>query len=290
MKKIGLFVNQQKPHAMEEVKHVASLAAGMGFSVYADAEISKLSPTIHVCDIKLFSQLGIEGVVVLGGDGTMLTAAHRLGGQRLPLMGLNMGSLGYLTSVEQHQFNEALQQLREDRYQVSSRAALATRVVHRSGEAEKLQDALNDVVVNHGASGSAVELELVLNDLTVASFLSDGVIVATATGSTAYSLSAGGPIILPDAETFVINVICPHTLTFRPLVVKTTTRIAIRVVKSAVPVMVSSDGRDDVELATDDRVEIVRSEQDVPVIELNGYNACDVLCRKLRWGHTERKV
>lgn len=289
MKKIGLFVNQKQLHAMEEVKHVASLAAGMGFTVYADAEISKQSPTINVCDIKMYARLGIEGVVVLGGDGTMLEASHRLGGQRLPLMGLNMGSLGYLTSVEPHQFNEALHQLREDRYQVSSRAALAIRVVHKGGETETIPDALNDVVVNHGASGRAVELELSLNDLAVASFLSDGVIVATATGSTAYSLSAGGPIMLPDADTFVINVICPHTLTFRPLVVKSTTRIAIRVVKCSVPLIVSSDGRDDVKLQAGDKVEIVRSEQDVPVIELTGYNACDVLCRKLRWGHTERK-
>jgi NAD+ kinase len=289
MKKIGLFVNQKQLHAMEEVKHVASLAAGMGFSVYADAEISKQSPTINVCDIKMYARLGIEGVVVLGGDGTMLEASHRLGGQRLPLMGLNMGSLGYLTSVEPHQFNEALHQLREDRYQVSSRAALAICVVHKGGETETIPDALNDVVVNHGASGRAVELELLLNDLAVASFLSDGVIVATATGSTAYSLSAGGPIMLPDADTFVINVICPHTLTFRPLVVKSTTRIAIRVVKCSVPLIVSSDGRDDVKLQAGDKVEIVRSEQDVPVIELTGYNACDVLCRKLRWGHTERK-
>ncbi len=289
MKKIGLFVNQKKLYAMEEVKHVASLAAGMGFSVYADAEISKQSPTINVSDIKLFSRLGVEGVVVLGGDGTMLEASHRLGGQELPLMGLNMGSLGYLTSVEQHQFNEALHQLREDKYHISRRAALATRVVHKSGEVETIPDALNDVVVTHGASGRSVELELLLNDLPVASFLSDGVIVATATGSTAYSLSAGGPIVLPDADAFVVNVICPHTLTFRPLVVKSTTRIAIRVVRCAVPVIVSSDGRDDVKLYADEIVEIVRSEQDVPVIELNGYNACDVLCRKLRWGHTERK-
>ena len=289
MKKIGLFVNQKKPQAMEEVKHVASLAAGMGFTVFADAEISKLSPTINVCDIKLFSRLGVEGVVVLGGDGTMLEAAHRFGGQGLPLMGLNMGSLGYLTSVEQHQFTEALHQLREDLYQISVRATLATRVVHKSGEVETIPDALNDVVVIHGASGRAIDLEVSLNELPVASFLSDGVIVATATGSTAYSLSAGGPIVLPDATAFVINVICPHTLIFRPLVVKAATRIAIRVVSCPVPSIVSSDGRGDVKLYADDKVEIVRSEQDVHVIELNGYNACDVLCRKLRWGHTERK-
>lgn len=289
MNKIGLFVNQKQPHALEEVKHVASMAAGMGFSVYADTEISKLSPTINVCDIKVFSRLGVECVVVLGGDGTMLEASHRLCGQSLPLMGLNMGSLGYLTSVEQHQFSEALQQLREDRYQISYRAALSTRITHKSGAVETLPDALNDVVVNHGASGRAVELELALNDFPLARFLSDGVIVATATGSTAYSLSSGGPIMLPDADTFVVNVICPHTLTFRPLVVKTTTRVSVRVIACSAPLIVSSDGRDDVKLEIEDKVEVVRSEHDVPVIELNGYNACDVLCRKLRWGHTERK-
>jgi len=289
MKKIGLFVNQKQSQALEEVKHVASLAAGMGFSVYADTEISKLSPTINVCDIKVFSRLGVEGIVVLGGDGTMLEASHRLTGQKLPLMGLNMGSLGYLTSVEQHQFSEALQQLREDLYQISFRAALSTRIVHQSGSVETIPDALNDVVVNHGASGRAIELELSLNDFALARFLSDGVIVATATGSTAYSLASGGPIMLPDADTFVVNVICPHTLTFRPLVVKSTTRVSLRVIKCSAPLIVSSDGRDDVKLEIGDTVEVVRSENDVPIIELNGYNACDVLCRKLRWGHTERK-
>jgi NAD+ kinase len=289
MKKIGLFVNQKQPQALEEVKHVASLAAGMGFSVFADTEIAKLSPTINVCDIKLFARLDVEGVVVLGGDGTMLEASHRLAGQKLPLMGLNMGSLGYLTSVEQHQFNQALQQLREDLYQISFRAALSTRIVHQSGSVETLPDALNDVVVNHGASGRAIELELSLNDFALARFLSDGVIVATATGSTAYSLASGGPIMLPDADTFVVNVICPHTLTFRPLVVKSTTRVSLRVIKCSAPLIVSSDGRDDIKLEIGDKVEVVRSENDVPIIELNGYNACDVLCRKLRWGHTERK-
>jgi NAD+ kinase len=289
MKKIGLFVNQKQPNALDEVKHVASLAAGMGFSVYADEDIAKLSPTINVCDVKVFARLGVECVVVLGGDGTMLEASHRLTGQNLPLMGLNMGSLGYLTSVEQHQFNEALQQLREDLYQISFRAALSTRIVHQTGSVETLPDALNDVVVNHGASGRAIELELSLDGFVLARFLSDGVIVATATGSTAYSLASGGPIMLPDADTFVVNVICPHTLTFRPLVVKSTTRVSIRVIKCSAPLIVSSDGRDDIKLEIGDTVEVMRSEKDVPIIELNGYNACDVLCRKLRWGHTERK-
>ena len=290
MKKIGLVVNRQKQQAVDEVKRVASLAAGMGFELYADAATAKLSPAINICDIKVFAHLGVEGVVVLGGDGTMLDASHQLAGQGLPMMGLNIGSLGYLTSVESRHFSEALQQLREDRFRVGRRTALAIRIVRKDGEVSTLADALNDAVVNHGARTRAVELELLLDESPVATFLCDGIIVATPTGSTAYSLSAGGPIVMPDAEVLTLNVICPHTLTFRPLVVRDTTRVAIRVVQCPVPMVVSSDGRDNATLTIGDCVEVVRSNADVPVIELNGYSPCDVLRRKLSWGHSVRKV
>ena len=284
MKRIGLIVNFKKQQAVEEVKRVASLAAGMGFDLYADAATAKLSPTIQICDVKVFARVGVEGVVVLGGDGTMLEASHRLAGQDLPMMGLNIGSLGYLTSVEGSRFGEALQQLREDRFTVSRRTALAVRILRRGGGADQLPDALNEAVVDHGARAKAVELELLLDERPVANFLCDGIIVATPTGSTAYSLSSGGPIVLPGAGVLVVNVICPHTLTFRPLVVRDTTRIAIRVVQCPVPMVVSSDGRDNASLGAGDCVEIARSGDAVPVIELDGYNPCDVLRRKLSWG------
>jgi NAD+ kinase len=289
MKRIGLIVNFEKRQAVDEVKRVATLAAGMGFDLYADAATAKLSPTINLCDPKLFPRLGVEGVVVLGGDGTMLDASHRLSGPGLPMMGLNMGSLGYLTSVESAHFNEALQQLREDRFTVASRTALAIRIVRKDGSADTLPDALNDAVADHGARAKPVDLELLLDERPVAQFLCDGIIVATPTGSTAYSLSAGGPIVMPDAAVLVVNVICPHTLTFRPLVVRDTTRVAIRVVHCPVPMVLSSDGRDNVRLDTGDCVEVARSPNEVPVIELNGYNPCDVLRRKLRWGHSLRR-
>lgn len=284
MKTIGLIVNYKKAQAVEAVKHVASLAAGMGFSVLSEARAAALCPTIRECPVGAFAQGGAEAVVVLGGDGTMLDASHQLVGQHLPMMGLNIGSLGYLTSVEEHQFGEALQQLREDRYGVSRRSALAVRIQHKDGPCVSMPDALNDVVANHGCSAHAVELELLLDEKSVANFLCDGIIIATPTGSTAYSLSAGGPILLPDTQAVVISMICPHTLTSRPLVVRDTMRIAIRVVTCDVPMILSSDGRDDAPLSQGDQVQIVRSAHDVPVIELHGYNPCDVLRRKLRWG------
>ena len=288
MKKIGLVVNLQKRQAVEEVKRVATLAAGIGFDLYADAATAKLSPTINVCDISIFARLGVEGVVVLGGDGTMLDASHRLAGQGLPLMGLNIGSLGYLTSVESVRFNEALQQLREGRFTVGRRTALSIRILRKGGAVDVLPDALNEAVVKHGARAKAVELELLVGEKPMADFLCDGIIVATPTGSTAYSLSSGGPIVLPDAEALVVNVICPHTLTFRPLVVRDTTRVAVRVLQCPVPMVVSSDGRDNAALTAGDCVEVARSNDDVLVVELNGYNPYDVLRRKLRWGHSLR--
>jgi NAD+ kinase len=157
-------------------------------------------------------------------------------------------------------------------------------VLHKDGKRVPLPDALNDVVTNHGASPHAVEIELLLDEKPVASFLCDGIIVASPTGSTAYSLSAGGPILLPDTAALVISLICPHTLTSRPLVVRDTTRISIRAITCDVPMIVSSDGRDQEPLLCGDRVEVTRSPYNVPVIELYGYNPCDVLSRKLRWG------
>ncbi len=284
MKTIGLIANFKKERAAESIKRVASLASGMGFTVLAEARAAALCPAVKECPVKSFAERGAEAVVALGGDGTMLDASHQMAGQHLPMMGLNIGSLGYLTSVEEHQFGDALQQLREDRYGVSMRSALSVTVLRPDGSCVALPDALNDVVANHGASAHAVEIELLLDEKQVASFLCDGIIVSTPTGSTAYSLSAGGPILLPDAAALVISLICPHTLTSRPLVVRDTTRVALRVVTCDVPMIVSSDGRDDAPLQSGDRVDITRSQHDVPVVELYGYNPCDVLRRKLRWG------
>jgi NAD+ kinase len=284
MKTIGVIANFEKARAVEAIRRVSDLACDMGFAVYVEARAAALGLSERTCPVEAFAEKGVEAVVVLGGDGTMLDAAHRVAGQNLPLMGLNIGSLGYLTSVEEHQFGDALRQLREDRCDVSLRSALAVSVVRDGAATRSLPDALNDVVVSRGASGHAVGIDLSLDDKPVARVLCDGIIVATPTGSTAYSLSAGGPILLPDTPAVVISMICPHALTSRPLVMRDTARIALRAVACEAPMIVSSDGRDDEPLQKGDSVLIARSPRDVPLIELHGYNPCDVLRRKLGWG------
>ena len=268
MKIIGVIANFGKERAAEAIRRVSDLARGMGFTVCEEP----------------FAEKSVEAVVVLGGDGTMLDAAHRVTRQNLPLMGLNIGSLGYLTSVEEHQFEDALRELREGRYTVSHRSALEVSVCRSGADVDSLPDALNDVVFSRGALGRAVKIDVSLDEKLVASVLCDGVIVSTPTGSTAYSLSAGGPILLPDTPAIIINMICPHTLTSRPLVVRDTAKIELCAASCDASMVVWSDGRDSALLQKGDSVRIVRSPRDVPLVELHGYNPCDVMRRKLGWG------
>ena len=284
MKTIGIITNFNKAQAVDLLTKVVKFSEELGFNVWVQCSKAAVDISEQCCEIEQFSVKGVEAVVVLGGDGTMLDAAHRMGGVKLPMMGLNIGSLGYLTSVEDHQYEDALRHLYNGSYNVSQRTALSVKVLQQDGGICYLPDALNDAVVTRGATGHAVKLELVLDGMSVSRFLCDGIIVATPTGSTAYSLSAGGPIVMPSTPAFVMSLICPHSLTSRPLVLCDTTDIVIRVVECSSRMIASSDGRKNVMVDEGDCIEIRRSEQMVPVIELHGYNPYEVLRRKLSWG------
>lgn len=283
MKRIGLIVNPNKPKAAEILRTVAGLAAPMGLSLLADADTVAAAGGGTVCPVRDFPGR-VDAVAVLGGDGTMLNAAHQLQGSGVPLIGLNLGDLGYLTSVEATRIEESLVCLRKDAFTISRRATLANQLVRPAGEPVALVDALNDLVVSRGASGRAVRLELSLDGVFVTSYLCDGLIVSTPTGSTAYALSAGGPIVMPETAALVVAAICPHTFGSRPLVLPDSIAIGIRVAKTSAPLVASVDGQDDMLLNQDDRMEIRRSPRDVPVIHLPDYNAYAVLGRKLGWG------
>lgn len=287
MRHAGLIVNLTKPHAAEAVRRVARMAAALELTLHADRETAALAESgapIAVCTEAEFSGR-VEAVVALGGDGTFLDAAHRIQGSCLPLMGLNIGSLGYLTSVDEGRFKEALRCLREDRYQIGARSVLASRIRRAGGGVETVPlNALNDVVVSRGASGRLVRLELALDGVPVTTYVCDGLIVATPTGSTAYSLAAGGPIVMADARVLAICVICPHALGARPLVVADSSRVVIRVIAAQAPLLLSIDGGDDLALCSGDGVEIERGPHDVRVAFLPEHDPYAVLSRKLGWG------
>ncbi|MDD2598444.1 MAG: NAD(+)/NADH kinase [Kiritimatiellae bacterium] len=284
MRTIGVITNFSKERAVELLAEVVACAQGLGFELWLQSSTHAGQLSSQCCAAECFVEKGVEGVVVLGGDGTMLDAAHQMGDRQLPMMGLNIGSLGYLTSVEDHQYEEALRHLYNGSYYVSHRTALALKVINPAGETLALPGALNDAVVSRGATGHAVKLELILDKMSVSQFLCDGIIVATPTGSTAYSLAAGGPIVMPATPAFVVSFICPHSLTSRPLVLRDTTKIVIKVIECTSPMLVSSDGRCNELVTQGCRIEIEKNTLTVPVIELQGYNPYEVLRRKLSWG------
>ena len=262
--RVAFHVNRDKPGADAVRARLAAFAQSVGLEV-----------------IKGFKGLkdtsGLEGlaVVVLGGDGTMLSAVHRYPG--VPLLGLNLGSLGYLAAVEEPRFEDAVRALARGEFVISRRTVLETRG----------RQALNDVVVSHEVAGHALALELLVDGTRATSFSADGLIVSTPTGSTAYSLSAGGPVLLPDTRSFVVTPVCPHALSSRPLVVRDTVRLTVRTASSAV---VYVDGAKAFRLPAGKEVEIAKADVTAPLVELPGYDPCEVLSRKLGWSGSAKVV
>ncbi len=274
MKRIGLWANWSKPGMQSTVVALQELAARVG---------------VELLDEPRWDADGAEAVLALGGDGTMLSAAYRVAGRDLPLLGFNAGSLGYLTHVEEREFGAALEALAADRFAIEERTMLGARVLDAQGnERMVLRDALNEVVVARGASGRALALELWLDGRAVATYVCDGIIFATPTGSTAYSLSVGGPIVLPGVAAWVMSVISPHTLTSRPLVVPDGTMARVRH-GGEVPWLVCSDGQEDVALHACEVVEVALSARRMQLIVFEGFDAFGLLSRKLGWGGGRRE-
>ena len=257
IRRVAFHVNRGKPGADEVCARLSAFAMSIGLEVVDGANVSN-------------GHGGASDVVavVLGGDGTMLSAVHRFPG--VPLLGLNLGSLGYLAAVEAPHFEDAISALGKGEFVISWRTALETRGSH----------ALNEVVVTHDVSGHALALELMVDGTSATRFSADGLIVSTPTGSTAYSLAAGGPVLLPDTQSFVVTPVCPHALLSRPLVVRDTARLTVR---AASPATVYVDGAKAFGIEPGEPVDVVKADVAVPLVELPGYDPCEVLSRKLGW-------
>jgi len=256
MKRLHFYANSSKPLAADARPRLASAAVSLGFEV-TDAAAA-------------------EAIVSLGGDGTFLRAVHAFPG--VPVLGFNFGGLGYLSSVEEKDFAKALQMLAEGRFRISERRLL---------EADGRFSALNDIVIVREQSGRSTRLDLEADGRPVTRYMADGLIFATPTGSTAYSLAAGGPVLMPDSESFVITPMNPHALGVRPLVVRDTARFTVtacpRTAGNAIKIVVYADGESVLTLGEGEAVSIAKSAKTAKLIELEGYDPYDVLARKLGW-------
>ncbi len=225
----------------------------------------------------------VDLIIVLGGDGTMLAVARVMNEKEVPILGVNFGNLGFLTELTLNELFPTLEQVFENRHRMDSRILLAVEVV-RTGEVISRHQALNDAVINKGAMARMIDFTVFVDNQLLSLYKSDGLIVSTPTGSTAYSLAAGGPIVYPSMEAFVITPICPHTLTNRPIVIPDHSVVQIEIRPGGESTFLTVDGQVGLGLHELDRIVISKSTRKVHLIQPGLKSYFDVLREKLKWG------
>ncbi len=282
IKCVGVVIKPNHAEALQTACKLSDWLATRGINL-----VGKPHAETEICDIQSAAveelETDIDLIVVLGGDGTMISTARLTGNREVLVLGINYGSLGYLTEFRIEEMFPALEAILEGNYEIDRRVMLD--VEHWRGE-EKLETgrALNDVVVNKAALARIIEIEVNLNNLYVNSFRADGLIIATPTGSTAYNLSAGGPIIYPSMNAMVLTPICPFTLTNRPLVVPDTAEINLCLNNESDGVVLTLDGQIGYSMQTQDCVKIRKSATTFNLVQPPNRNYFDVLRNKLKWG------
>jgi NAD+ kinase len=222
-------------------------------------------------------------LIVLGGDGTLLSAARLAADRKVPILAVNLGGLGFLTTVSQDELYLILEEIFSGKHRVSERVMLETEIV-RSGSVIRRQIALNDAVLNKAALARIMDVELRVDGEYVTTYKADGLILSTPTGSTAYSLAAGGPIVYPTVEAFVVTPICPHTLTNRPLVIPDSARIEIDFQAGDDPVFLTLDGQLGIELARGDHIVVRKASEKLHLVRPARKTYFQILRNKLKWG------
>lgn len=283
MKKASIISKQGKPELGEVAVHVAGWLREHGYAITADASTRKFCPDCEPAEREDLPRVAPDFVIVLGGDGTLLSTARCVAQAEIPILGVNLGSLGFLTEVKQEEIEQALTEVVAKRCEMSMRPMLRCQVM-RQGKCVATHDALNEVVMNQSAVARITDFEVHVNGHFVANYKADGLIISTPTGSTAYSLAAGGPILSPEVLGFVITPVASHALTNRPLVVKDTAIIEAKILVTREQAFLTVDGQVGTPLVDDDVIICKKSEYKVKLFKFAGRSFFDVLRTKLKWG------
>ena len=284
MKKFALLTNYSKDKRLVYTRMIKTYITENGGSYWIPRYISE--PDKDGDQRYDFSDMpeDIECVLVLGGDGTLLQAARELLQRHIPLLGINLGTLGFLTSAEKSELPKCLDSVLDDSCSIDERMMLEG-VAYHGSEKIQMNIALNDVIIARAGFSRLVELKIYVNGELLSIYNADGIIVSTPTGYTGYSLSAGGPIIFPQTDVIVITPICPHSLQARSLVVSGEDRIMIEIGRrrktQKEEAMVTFDGRSAQELETGDRIEIYKAQETTQLIRLKGRSFYQVLQNKI---------
>lgn len=279
--KIGLIAHTGKPGVAELVRALETEFKRFDLAVLIEAktaELAGMKSTYSVADLGREADL----LVVLGGDGTILHAVGQLGDLIKPIFGINVGSLGFLTCANSSTYVEAVECIAAGKMIFSDRTLLEVTIKNRGKEVARVRG-LNDAVFSRGEVSRLIRLKTSVNGEALTEFNADGLIIATPTGSTAYSLSAGGPILAPGSGALVITPICPHVLTNRSIIVDEDAVIEVEVTEQDHPVFLTVDGREPMPVATGAVVEFRKSQRRLPLASLPGVSFFGVVRQKLKW-------
>jgi NAD+ kinase len=281
VKNLGLIGHLDRPQIGEATKQIIDWCSANHISIRVSGDLARLvgREDIDVCDDNLWDECDI--IISLGGDGSMLYAAQIAGPRSIPVLGINLGGLGFLTELTQDQILEGLQDLMKNDYGIEERTVLQMAIPAADGPA---RFAFNDVVIHRGDSTNLARVDVYSNDEFVCSYDADGIIVATPTGSTAYSLSVGGPIIDPLMEAITISPISPHTLTLRPIIFPSDKTITIVAGASGEKMGISLDGRNMGDLAAGQKAVVKKADFKAKFVKFESTSYYEILRKKLHWG------
>lgn len=290
IRRIGVAVKPNQPEAVQTVRRLLAWSRGKDVSFVGSRELERtlgdtdenVKSKIEVSSLESFAR-DVDAMLVLGGDGTMIATARSIGERAIPVIGVNHGTLGYLTEFAPDDLIPTLERIIAGDYKLKPRVMFDAEIV-RAGNVLLSNRILNDVVISKGALARIIEIEVAMNENQVGRFRADGLIVSTPTGSTAYNLSAGGPIVYPTMNAMILTPICPHTLSNRPLVVPDDAVLELILLTHTEEVALTLDGQIGFRLEVGDRITITKSKTRLNLVQPRDGNYFNVLRTKLRWG------
>jgi len=282
MKRVGIYAKRNHPEVARLAKEAVAWLAERKIDVYLEEELAATMGRGGGYPGGAIPAL-VDLIVVLGGDGTLISVARQIGDLRIPILGVNLGSLGFMTEITLEEFFPVLEDVLAGKFKLSHRIMLEA-VVRRDGKAVGRFRVLNDVVINKGALARILDMKASVNDDYLTTFRADGLIISTPTGSTAYNLAAGGPIVYPGLHCLLISPICPHMLTNRPIIVSDGVVVKIEVNFEDEEVMFTADGQVGMKLQGGDVVEVRKSRSSTLLVKSPTKSYFEVLRTKLHWG------
>ena len=287
MKRIGVVGNPRYENVPTALERLARIAPAHGLELFVGADLLASSQA-NVAELPA-DPGEIDLLITLGGDGALLAGARWAGPAGTPVFGVNLGRLGFLTAVTLEQVDDAMASLVAGDFVLDARMALEVRSEHEGGGGHEYY-ALNDAVLHKGGLVRMVPIRVWVDEEEIGLYRADGVIVATPTGSTAYSLSAGGPILDPRQDAIIVTPICPHTMAVRPLVLPPGSEITVEVSGPSEEIILTIDGQVGATLKPGDRVTCRKASQPVRLVRMPGQSFFSLLRRKLRWGDVSERI